>query len=87
MNVNGELSLLRTQFAGTPYPPTGAASGAVALAKLVGRVEWLAGNAVSATGDTASLELAPVRAMIGQVGETLTPERLADLRRLRPPRQ
>ena len=70
-NVNGELSLLRTQFAGTPYPPTGAASGAVALAKLVGRVEWLAGNAVIATGDTASLELAPVRAMIGQVAETL----------------
>ncbi len=70
-NVNGELSLLRTQFAGTPYPPTGAASGAVALAKLVGRVEWLAGNAVIATGDTASLELAPVRAMFGQVAETL----------------
>ena len=44
--VQSELSLLRTQFAGTPYPPTGAAAGAVALAKLVGRVEWLAGNAV-----------------------------------------
>ena len=29
---------------GTPYPPTGAASGAVALSKLVGRVEWVAGN-------------------------------------------
>ena len=32
------------QFSGTPYPPTGAASGAVALSKLVGRVEWVAGN-------------------------------------------
>ena len=41
-----ELSRLREQFAGTPYPPTGAAGTAVALAKLVGRVEWVAGNAM-----------------------------------------
>ena len=37
-------SAARAQFSGTPYPPTGAASGAVALSKLVGRVEWVAGN-------------------------------------------
>jgi hypothetical protein len=43
--VNSELTLLRHQFAGTPYPPTGAVAGAIALAKLVGRVEWVAGNA------------------------------------------
>ena len=36
-----------TQFSGTPYPPTGAASGRARLSKLVGRVEWVAGN----TGD------------------------------------
>jgi hypothetical protein len=37
---------LRTQFAATPYPPTGAAASAVALSKLVGRVEWVASNPV-----------------------------------------
>ena len=45
-DVKSELSLLRRQFAGTPYPPTGAVAGAIALAKLVGRVEWVAGNAM-----------------------------------------
>jgi uncharacterized membrane protein YccC len=43
--VSRELLLLRDEFATTPYPPTGAAKSAVALTKLVGRVEWAAGNA------------------------------------------
>jgi hypothetical protein len=38
------LAGLRTQFAATPYPPTGAASSAIALSRLVGRVEWVASN-------------------------------------------
>ena len=43
-DVATELDRLRQQFSATPYPPTGAASGAVALSKLVGRIEWVAGN-------------------------------------------
>ena len=42
--VKTELANLRAQFSATPYPPTSAASSAVALSKLVGRVEWVAGN-------------------------------------------
>jgi hypothetical protein len=69
--VTSELAKLRAQFASTPYPPTGAAAGAVALAKLVGRVEWVAGNAALVKDDTGSFELAEVRAVIGAVAETL----------------
>jgi uncharacterized membrane protein YccC len=69
--VISELAKLRAQFASTPYPPTGAAAGAVALAKLVGRVEWVAGNAALVKDDTGSFELAEVRAVIGAVAETL----------------
>jgi len=43
-DVATEVTRLRQQFSGTPYPPTGAESGAVALSKLVGRVEWVADN-------------------------------------------
>jgi uncharacterized membrane protein YccC len=43
-DLASELAGLREQYRGTPYPPTGAAAGAVALAKLVGRVEWVAGS-------------------------------------------
>jgi Fusaric acid resistance protein-like len=69
--VTVELVRLRQQFSGTPYPPTGAASGAVALSKLVGRVEWVAGNTAMmrdehwATDSTASL------AVTEKVAETL----------------
>jgi uncharacterized membrane protein YccC len=45
------LDRLRTQFSATPYPPTGAAAGAVALSKLVGRIEWVAGNSALEGGD------------------------------------
>ncbi|HEY6473796.1 MAG TPA: FUSC family protein, partial [Acidimicrobiales bacterium] len=44
--VTEAVGRLRTQFAATAYPPTGAASSAVALSKLVGRVEWVASNPV-----------------------------------------
>ena len=42
--VQSELLLLRQRFRGTPYPPTGAVASAVGLAKLVGRIEWVAGK-------------------------------------------
>jgi uncharacterized membrane protein YccC len=45
-DVTDALGRLRAQFSATPYPPTGAASTAVALSKLVGRVEWVAGSSV-----------------------------------------
>ncbi len=69
--VTAELARLRDQFAATSYPPTGAASGAVALAKLVGRVEWVAGSAALVRDDSATLELPLVRAVLGTVAETL----------------
>jgi len=69
--VESELSQLRDQFALTPYPPTGSAPGAVALAKLVGRVEWIAGSAALARDAATALELEPVRAMLSTVADTL----------------
>jgi uncharacterized membrane protein YccC len=66
-----ELARLRDQFRSTPYPPTGAASGAVALAKLVGRVEWVAGNAALAGEETTVDKSSSVQTMIEAVGETL----------------
>jgi hypothetical protein len=66
--VTSELSGLRDQFRGTPYPPTGAVAGAVALAKLVGRVEWVAGNASRLGREAAT---ASVHAVIEAVAETL----------------
>jgi len=70
-DLQSELTLLRNQFAGTPYPPTGSVAGAVALAKLVGRVEWVAGNAMLLGHDQATLELSSVRTVIGAVADTL----------------
>jgi hypothetical protein len=69
--VASELTLLRSHYAATPYPPTGAAAGAVALAKLVGRVEWMAGNAALVNGDTVPIELPRIRTIIEVVAETL----------------
>ena len=69
--VGAELQLLRDQFAATPYPPTGAATSAVAVARLVGRVEWAAGNATLVDGETAALELPTVRALLQAAAETL----------------
>ena len=69
--VDSELSQLRDQFAKTQYPPTGSTPGAVALAKLVARVEWVAGDAALAREEATELELAPIRAVLGTVAETL----------------
>jgi len=69
--VKSELVSLRAQFAGTPYPPTGAAASAAALAKLAGRTEWVAGNALQICEDVGPLDLTPVMAVIGAAAETL----------------
>ena len=69
--VTTELALLRRQFTGTPYPPTGAAGGAVALSKLVGRVEWVAGNTAIVGDQHWSVEQESARAITEQVAETL----------------
>jgi uncharacterized membrane protein YccC len=69
--VATELAALRQQFSATPYPPTGAASGAVALSKLVGRVEWVAGNSAMIGDEHWTTELAPALAVTEKVAETL----------------
>ncbi|MGA2302977.1 MAG: FUSC family protein [Acidimicrobiales bacterium] len=69
--MESEVGLLRRQLAGTPYPATGAAASALALTKLVGRVEWVAGNATLAGTRPSSLEIPPVRTIIETVAETL----------------
>jgi uncharacterized membrane protein YccC len=69
--VHSELSALRKQYQGTPYPPTGAAGGAVALAKLVGRVQWAAGNAASVGSAEWSVDHAEARRVVDAVAETL----------------
>lgn len=69
--VTTELAGLRDQVRASPYPPTGAAAGAVALASLIGRVEWLAGNPAMINKEAGSLEPGATRAVMGQVAETL----------------
>jgi uncharacterized membrane protein YccC len=70
--VTEAVGRLRTQFAATPYPPTGAASSAVALSKLVGRVEWVASNPVLLGDDEhrADPRFAPERAQAATVLES-----------------
>ena len=70
-DVRTEMRLLREQFSGTPYPPTGAAAGAVALSKLVGRVEWVAGNTAVIGDEHWSSDAMAARAITHQVVETL----------------
>ena len=70
-DVSTELARLREQFSGTPYPPTGAASGAVALSKLVGRVEWVAGNTAMIGDEHWSGDATAARSMTHKVVETL----------------
>lgn len=70
-SVTEELSRLRGQFRATPYPPTGTAAGAVALATLMGRVEWMAGNSALISDDAGALAPGPARAVMSQVAETL----------------
>ena len=69
-DMASELQLLRRQFSSTPYPPTGAASSALALSKLVGRVEWVAGSATLA-GDGARPRDPELRSLMETVAETL----------------
>jgi uncharacterized membrane protein YccC len=69
--VSLELSRLRKQFAATPYPPTGAARSAVALAKLVGRVEWVAGDATQSNEGANTRQMPSVRGLTETVAETL----------------
>ncbi|MGO8827482.1 MAG: FUSC family protein [Acidimicrobiales bacterium] len=70
-DVASELDLLHKQFSGTPYPPTGAAAGAVAVSKLVGRVEWVAGNTAIVGDQHWSTEGRSARAITEKVAETL----------------
>ncbi len=70
-DVSAELARLREQFSGTPYPPTGAAAGAVALSKLVGRVEWVAGNSAMIRDEHWANQPPPARAVTVMVAETL----------------
>jgi uncharacterized membrane protein YccC len=70
-DVAGKLQALADQFSGTPYPPTGAASGAVALSKLVGRLEWVADTTVTMQNEHWSSEPCPARAVTEQVAETM----------------
>jgi uncharacterized membrane protein YccC len=69
-NLAGELGLLRRHFRATPYPPTSTASAAVALSKLVGRVEWVANNATLNSNQTTDLE-PEVRAVLTSAADTL----------------
>jgi uncharacterized membrane protein YccC len=69
--VSSELARLRQQFSGTPYPPTGAASNAVALSKLVGRVEWVASNTAMIGDEHWSTDQAPALAVTESVADTL----------------
>ena len=69
--VESEVGQLRRQLAGTPYPATGAAGPRIALAKLVGRVEWVAGNAALSGASAPLWRSLPVRVMIETVAETL----------------
>ncbi len=69
--VTSQLARLREQFSGTPYPPTGAAMRAVALSKLVGRVEWVAGNTAMMGDEHWAKEPPPALAVTERVAETL----------------
>ena len=62
-----ELGLLRRQFRATPYPPTSTAANAVALSKLVGRVEWVANNTTLSSNEITDLE-PQVRAVLAVGG-------------------
>lgn len=69
--VTTELTRLRNQFSATPYPPTGSATSAVALSKLVGRLEWLAGTPAMISDEHWATEPAPALAVTRAVATTL----------------
>ncbi len=70
-SVTTELSHLRAQFRATPYPPVSAAASAVALATLMGRVEWLAGYPAYIGNEPRALDPGPAEALMREVAETL----------------
>ena len=70
-DMTAEVAHLRTQFSSTPYPPTGAAAGAVALSKLVGRIEWVAGNTTLLTSHRAGTLEPQVRELLDVAAATL----------------
>ncbi len=69
-SLKSELVLLRNRFASTPYPPTATAGSTVALAKLVGRVEWAASNAAILAG-TVARQTPAVRRVVEGTAVTL----------------
>jgi len=69
--LDAELASMRRHFEATPYPHAGAARGAVALATLAGRIEWVAENASLVFGEPVSLELPSVGSMLSVVADTL----------------
>ena len=70
-SVLSEVALLRAEFAGTPYPPTGAAAGTVALTKLVGRLEWVASSTILVSEGPAWAPREPGRDLVEKVSESL----------------
>jgi hypothetical protein len=70
-NVAVALRALREQFSSTPYPPTGSAASAVALSKLAGRVEWVAGNTAMIRHQEWSTEPTAARDLTAGVAEAL----------------
>jgi len=69
--VTTELARLRAQFEATPYPPYGAVGSAIALAKLVGRVEWVADIALLTDDPSGSHDPAAVRRVVEAIAVTL----------------
>ena len=82
-DVTAQLALCGSS-SGTPYPPTGAAASAVALAKLVGRVEWIAGNTACSVTSTGRPNGGPLRPS-PRGGRDAPPVGVPHLRRERPP--
>ena len=69
--ATAELAELRNQFEGSAYRPTGAAPGDVAVAKLVGRMEWVGANAFVGHGEAAALGLPKVSHVNEAVADVL----------------
>jgi len=71
MAFRTELSLLREELDKRPYPNSGRAADAVAVARLAGRTEWVAEMAALVSRDKAPLGLPHVREMLAAVSENL----------------
>ena len=69
--VESELKRLRDEVSRAPYPAAGVAAAAVNMARLVGRVEWVASTASLGGSESATIELLPVRAVLAATAETL----------------